>query len=436
MPDLPFHFQDTRYGCGHACLQMMIEFEMEKHGIQQAFPQQGDLKNEVGAHAGANSGHGFFISPPDALAAAATGVLGRMSITDWNYGIFAVPSAEAAPGATNDCGARLRDVLDFRREPVFALVLNGLHWVLVLGRQDGFFKVRWPRLRGSNENPGMVHDTECTQCQPVPSSTIPEGEFLNYLLLPVLDADAGNWLNHVIMVVPDAPPPSGPGQASTPGRAPAPSPAPAPAPVPANPRVPIPPPTPGEVKEFLKGQCQTFALLFPEHSARLLDEPVIGEPVEVTPVQTQQGVQRGPYYLVPFYPKGQGPADLLGGPARPFLLAQIDIATRRLQLVESAATVTAEPSADYNSPAWTYKAMTAEDLMLALQKASDTTVQALQLTGKLAWGPCMESISPLQPFHVLTAGQKTYYMDSHGKLHRFLTVKPPEELEGDREQRQ
>ena len=433
MPEFPFHFQDSKDFCGPTCLVMMLQSQMESRNLPFDFPRQSTLLNLIKSKCQTDCS--YFISSPEGLEAVANDQLQLRGATDLTYSIY---PPQIAGGGAPDFAAEIRACLDHTGAPVFALIESGGHWVLLYGRAEGFFNVRWPTPFSDSDDALRVHDSGCTLCPETADGVMSESAFLSYLL-PVLNATAGRWISQTVLLTPrtaafgGAPPgpaavPAGPAQ-STPPTPPMEAPpeesaaegtagaegAPAQAQaetIPQAPevqRAPAAPLPPDEALNLVRIHLPKFGRLFKHHSGRLPDA-VIGPPILVEHIDSPERA----YYIVPVIPKGGVP-----GKARPIILAQVSAYGR--QELERAEAATAKGS-DFSSPLWVFGLMAADllkdKLAISIEKSDG---RQLTPTGRLVWKSCSESPSPFQPFHELTDGENILWMDVFGSVHKTLT---------------
>jgi hypothetical protein len=481
MPDFPFHNQECFDYCGAACLMMMLQSQgADLQAMSQFALMQEARKKDVSV--------GFFC-PPESVAGVATARLAPLkplliyTIASDNPPVgIPVFTQETMPGVIANC-------LTLHQLPVFVLSQGGGHWILIYSRGAEGFNWRNPESLGfagsedgAAEEDRTHTDSPCALCG---SGEMEEALFPAGLKnLPPVDEDYPSYAGQRILVMPttlqteevavqvdnpeedlpaqpseqdqvpqqtennpdsvpnpkeDSPPlPCGPDQAAPQQTEDNPDSVP-------NPEEDLPPSPPEQAQAALhmKPQAKSFspesvrmtpppesvvtlpddflrevttrlpnfADLFPTHGCRLKDAKVgLGVKVEHL-----SGNSKLDYLLFPVFLNESAP----------YFLVQLKADTYEL------LTMTGITAGKPGKEPWFYYPPEREaELNASLHQKAEQLPAGWKSNRRLVWKFCLESNTPMAPFHEIIRGTETGYMDVFGIIHTKLTVpfprgKPP-----------
>jgi hypothetical protein len=415
MPDFPFHDQECSDYCGAACLMMMMRSQgADLTGISQFQLMQAARDEDES---------GDFFCPPESIAAVAEAQLKSlkpsltyMVVSDNPPSGEPAFTAETIPQVVESC-------ITQHTAPVFLLAQGGVHWMLVYDKSGEGFNWRNPKslgYPGSEEGVAEQHRTHTVSpCVLCGIGNLEEALFPAQLrnLLPVCE-NFPSYAGQRILVIPaliqteDASllistpelPPSP--ETSEPAFPSMPDPnAASPEPL----RVPPPPESivrlPEDFLKSLTSRLPDYAELFRTHGGRLKDAK-LGLGVKV---EHLSGNPKLDYLLFPVFLDA----------AAPYFIIQLSADTHEL------LTMTGITAPKPGEEPWFYAPEGREELDAKLREKAGQLPGGWRSNRRLVWRYCLQSNTPMVPFHEVTRDDEIGYMDVFGKVHKKLEFPVP-----------
>jgi hypothetical protein len=418
MPEFPYHNQGDNETCGAACLMMMLE----STGLLLAGMRQSGLLTAT--ESASIMPQDDYYSPPEAMVAVANQLLNGIpasALPKVRYKVFPAginPLQHTTAAAANDdeCIAAIRAGLN-TGAPVFLLANGGSHWVLIYKRPQKYY-IRWPFVGPGTVLNGTHGAPPCNLCTAGFEDRRTKGAVLSALAEVLgMYADPPGYVGQRILLVPQtvaivtpqplvaqSAAPDGAGNSDS-----EPPVVPRAQPVPAqgekeedeDPRPAVLPLTEKSAQAFVQSQLAGFADSFELHGALLL-HATAGPAIRVHYL----GNSKRDYFLVPVFAKAA---------SLPHFVAQVGAAAGDLGISSIRTNAPAKDQWVFTAPA--KGAMVAE---------------GWKYNDRLVWQPCLQSLTPLQPFVEVKrqSDGAIGFSDLTGKVHPELSPVDPRRAQG------